>query len=358
MLSSAIVLLALASYSFAVPAEPTPRLEVKLTGPTNVQSVDDVVVTAAVTNKGTETMKVLKYGSVLDNHYPSQSFVVTRNGEEAEFAGARFQMNMEALDDSDYVAIPPGKTVSVEHHVSALYDFQSLGPGTFSFAPLDTPIRVMSSGNVSQPEETAASGFTVDIAQDVAQRELAGLSKLDKIDCSDQQEHAAVVGGYAESKVLAAEAYAYIKATANGPLYMRYFGTTPTSTVLNIFENVANENSKARVLGCRDPLNVCDGRVIAYTVRKTKNVFFCDLYYDEVPITRLCQDTSVASRHVRGGTVLHELTHATSGTVDHGYGCGYDMSLARYHPAWAAENADNYNCFATEVYKRNRCVDL
>ncbi|KAL7281891.1 hypothetical protein ACG7TL_003357 [Trametes sanguinea] len=357
MLCSAIVLLVLASFSSAVPAQSTPRIEFH-TGPTHVQSVDEVVVTAAVTNKGTEAMKVLKYGGVLDNRYPSQAFTVTKNGKEADFTGARLQINMDALDDSDYVTIPPGKTVSVEHDVSALYDFQALGPGTFNIAPLDTPIQVVDNASASQPEEIAAYGFAVHIVQDVAQRELADHTKRDRVDCSDDQERAAVVGGYAEGKVLAAEAHAYIMATDNGPLYTNYFGTTPTSTVLNVFENVATENSTTRVLGCRDPLNVCDGRVIAYTVKKTTNIFFCDLYYDEVPIARLCQDTSVASRHVRGGTVLHELTHATSGTVDHGYGCSYDQALARSHPARAADNADNYNCFATEVYKRNRCVNL
>lgn len=70
---------------------------------------------------------------------------------------------------------------------------------------------------------------------------------------------------------------------------------------------------------------------------------FCSLFYSEVTTSRLCSGTSVASRNIRGGTVLHELTHATSGTDDIGYGCSFDQSLGQSNPREAAENADNYN---------------
>lgn len=43
---------------------------------------------------------------------------------------------------------------------------------------------------------------------------------------------------------------------------------------------------------------------------------FCSPFYSEVTTTSLCSGTTVASRNIRGGTVLHELTHATSGTTD------------------------------------------
>ena len=100
---------------------------------------------------------------------------------------------------------------------------------------------------------------------------------------------------------------------------------------------------------------------------------FCDIFFNEVASTNLCRGTSVASRNVRGGTTLHELTHATSGTSDVGYGCSYDMSLGSSSPSSAVRNADNYNvrlvaiflrelfaecgtqCFATQVYQNTQC---
>jgi deuterolysin len=87
-------------------------------------------------------------------------------------------------------------------------------------------------------------------------------------------------------------------------------------------------------------------------------ISFCSIFYNEVTTTRLCSGTTVASRNIRGGTTLHELTHATSGTDDSkslqsllisllteyiflvGYGCSYDQGLSA---SQAAINADNYN---------------
>ena len=70
---------------------------------------------------------------------------------------------------------------------------------------------------------------------------------------------------------------------------------------------------------------------------------FCSIFYNEVTTSRLCSGTSVASRNIRGGTTLHELTHATSGTSDVGYGCSYDQNLGQSSPSSAVRNADNYN---------------
>ena len=70
---------------------------------------------------------------------------------------------------------------------------------------------------------------------------------------------------------------------------------------------------------------------------------YCSIFYNEVTTSRLCTDTSVASRNVRGGTTLHELTHALSGTDDVGYGCAFDMNLGQTNPGQAVRNADNYN---------------
>lgn len=43
---------------------------------------------------------------------------------------------------------------------------------------------------------------------------------------------------------------------------------------------------------------------------------YCSPFYSEVTTSRLCSGTTVASRNIRGGTTLHELTHATSNTDD------------------------------------------
>lgn len=64
-------------------------LAVKLVGPaSNVHSVDDLVFTAHVTNTGPETVKILKYGTILDS-LPTRSFTVTKNGTDVAFTGVK-----------------------------------------------------------------------------------------------------------------------------------------------------------------------------------------------------------------------------------------------------------------------------
>ncbi|KAJ7121859.1 hypothetical protein C8R43DRAFT_850816, partial [Mycena crocata] len=72
---------------------------------------------------------------------------------------------------------------------------------------------------------------------------------------------------------------------------------------------------------CVDSFEACPSGVIAYTVISTTNIYFCSFFFSEIPSTSLCSGTTIASRNVRGGTTLHELTHAVGNTDDVIYGC-------------------------------------
>lgn len=131
--------------------------------------------------------------------------------------------------------------------------------------------------------------------------------------------------------------------------------------------------SKPTSLSCTDSLGACGNGVIAYTVIATTNIYYCSIFFNEVAHSRLCSGTSVASRNVRGGTTLHEITHAVSGTDDVTYGCAADQALS---DSRKIVNADNYNvrgplrtsrvnilancwileqCFASQVYANTQC---
>ncbi|KZV83528.1 zincin [Exidia glandulosa HHB12029] len=268
MFSKALTIFALCASALAFPTRG--GLTVSITAPKNIDSVDDLKVVASVTNSGAEDVKVINIGTVLDSKLPTKSFTVSRNGVEAAFTGLKLNLNMENLSEDAYTVIPAGQTISVEHDIAALYDFESLGVGAFSIAPVDTLPVVVSLVN----------------------------------------------------------------------------GTAPSLKAYDF------ANSSSRTLSCSDPYAVCNGNVIAYTVTATTNIYYCSIFYNEVPSTSLCSGTTVASRNVRGGTTLHELTHATSGTTDVGYGCSYDQGLSASN---AVRNADNYNCFATQVYQNTQC---
>ena len=63
-------------------------LEVSLSTPNDkVASVSDLRVVATVKNVGDENLKVVKFGTVLDNEHPTRSFIVTKDGKEVPFIG-------------------------------------------------------------------------------------------------------------------------------------------------------------------------------------------------------------------------------------------------------------------------------
>ena len=95
MLSLSLVALGLAA--IGTYAKPTIRatggLEVSLSTPTDkVKSVSDVRVVATVKNVGDQDLKILKFGTVLDNKLPTRSFVVSKDGKAAPFTGIKVRV--------------------------------------------------------------------------------------------------------------------------------------------------------------------------------------------------------------------------------------------------------------------------
>ncbi|EPQ52527.1 Metalloprotease [Gloeophyllum trabeum ATCC 11539] len=355
MLCLSLVTLSLGALALASPAKRAQALSVSLTGPTSVESIDELKLTATVKNTGAEEVKILKYGTVLDADTPTRSFVISKDGVAANFTGIKISLDLQKVGDEAFVTIPAGQSYTVEHEVASLYDFESLGTGSYSIEPVTT-FQIW--GNEGEPVSRAkaqigAQPVSVLVKGDVSKRELK--AKRATVSCSNSSQRSFISSSYTEGKSLASIASSYVSSNGANSLYTSYFGSTPTSTVINVLNRVANENSGSRTLNCNDPYSVCGNGVIAYTVTSTTNIYFCSIFYDEVTTSRLCSDTSVASRNIRGGTVLHEITHATSGTDDIGYGCSYDQNLGRTSPSQAAINADNYNCFATQVYASTRC---
>jgi len=83
----------LAVLSLFFPAFASPHLKraegliVDLATSPSVDSVDDLKLTATISNSGTETVKILKYGTILDDKLPTKSFVVTKDDEAVKFTG-------------------------------------------------------------------------------------------------------------------------------------------------------------------------------------------------------------------------------------------------------------------------------
>ncbi|KAL0950392.1 hypothetical protein HGRIS_010352 [Hohenbuehelia grisea] len=352
------IALGLAGTALATPFKRSGGLSVKVSGPAaSVESIDELKLTAEITNTGSEDVKVLKYGTILDDKLPTRSFSITKDGSAVPFTGIKMQVSIADADDTAYTVIPAGKSVTVQHDVASLFDFESAGTGTFSFEPITTFQVASANERVARITdltkiESTASKVEVAVTSDVAKRGLSQDKRAVSV-CSTASRKSFIDASYSEAKSLASQAVSYINSRgASDSVYRAYFGATATSRVTSILSAVANENSGSRTLSCTDSLGACSSGVIAYTATATTNIYFCSLFFSEVASTALCSGTSVASRNVRGGTTLHELTHAVGRTVDVGYGCSFDQGLS---DAQSIQNADNFNCFTTQVYASTRC---
>ncbi|KAL0581490.1 hypothetical protein V5O48_000533 [Marasmius crinis-equi] len=351
MLFSVALAGAFATASLANPIKRADQLSVKVTGPSSgsIDSVDQLKFTAEITNNGAETVKVLKYGTILDA-LPTRSFTVTQNGTNIPFVGAKVSVALN--NDNAYTTIESGKTVTVSHDVASLFDFATAGPGTFTFTPISEFRVAGTEEKAAHPAllaslSSSAEAIEVEI-KDVGSKQV----KRAEPECSDSSKLSFIKSSYTESKELASITADYITSSgASDELYTSYFGSASTSQVAGVFSGVAGE-SGSRTLSCTDPANACDGNVIAYTIISTTDIYFCDIFFDEVPQSQLCGGTTPAARNIRGGTTLHELTHALSDTDDVTYGCSADQALPQ---SQKTINADNYNCFASEVYAATQC---
>lgn len=90
MLFRPLVALSLFGTALATPFKRADSLTVSVTGPSgSVSSIDDLKFTASVTNNGAEPVKILKYGTILDDKLPTRSFTVTKDGQEVNFTGIK-----------------------------------------------------------------------------------------------------------------------------------------------------------------------------------------------------------------------------------------------------------------------------
>lgn len=82
--------LALAATVAATPFKRAESLTVKVTPKsTTVDTVDDLRFTASISNVGSEPVKVLNYGTILDSKLPTKSFEITKDEAIVPFTGIK-----------------------------------------------------------------------------------------------------------------------------------------------------------------------------------------------------------------------------------------------------------------------------
>ncbi|KAL0071166.1 hypothetical protein AAF712_001726 [Marasmius tenuissimus] len=244
MFAAPFVALVLAGAALAGPMKRDGALSVELSGPANVASVDDLKFSATVKNTGNEAVKILKYATILDETLPTRSFKVTKDGEDVPFTGIKVSIDLEAAGESAYTVIPAGESITVNHDVGSLFDFATVGAGNFKFEPL-TEFQLVDSEASFVEAEVEVNSNALEVAVTKAEkREL--IDKRARNACTNASQTSFINSAYSEGKSMASAAASYIGSNGANSLYTQYFKTNPTTTVRNVFSNVANENSSSR----------------------------------------------------------------------------------------------------------------
>ncbi|KAJ8073703.1 hypothetical protein PM082_011981 [Marasmius tenuissimus] len=81
------------------------------------------------------------------------------------------------------------------------------------------------------------------------------------------------------------------------------------------------------------------------------DIYACPSFYRYPKTSDLCDSPLDDINASKGGIMLHELSHATAGTLDIAYVCA--LIRDKLSPQQRLYNADNYQCMALFVYRYN-----
>ncbi|KAJ7879632.1 hypothetical protein B0H14DRAFT_3772922 [Mycena olivaceomarginata] len=304
----------------------------------SVQSVDDIILTAVVSNPTKEDIRVIAKNNVLDGS-ATRSFALSKDDNSVLFTGVRSTLDLS--EDSLYVTIPAGSSVATS------------GTGTFSFAP----VAVFQTGADAAPLQVKADAVAVEVTHDVAKRELVpGNARAPPLDADDALANARSLAGGAATDILS---------HPNGVEYSTYFGGNTQSDIWFNLDRIAGDlaSSGTRQIHCTgDPASLCGAGsgTIAYTLVVTSggaivgsDIYVCEYFFSSISVnTGVCNNDYILTQSSRGGVLLHELSHATAGTNDIAYGC---TGCAALGTADKKNNADNYRCMGMDIYKDYNC---
>ncbi|KAF9465660.1 hypothetical protein BDZ94DRAFT_1306999 [Collybia nuda] len=321
----------------------------------SVDSVDDIVISAIVTNPTKEDIRVISKNNILDPT-ATKSFAVSKQGDELLFSGIRATYDFNAA--GVYTTIPAGGSVAVNHTgLGALYDFEAAGTGTFSFSASTH----FQTGPDAPIIEANTAPVDVTVKKDVKKRSFIPLERrLSTPTCGDGGRKQVITDSLTYARSLAGGAATDIRTHPNSAEFNTYFGGNSQDDIWYRHDIIAGDLSSS---GTRiDPAGICGGSggVIAYTLVVTSggnivgsDIYTCDIFFTSVGTTpSICSGGFDSTTSSRGGVILHELSHATSGTSDLGYGCSVTAGLS---VANKRNNADNYRCMGLAIYKHYNC---
>jgi deuterolysin len=163
-------------------------------------------------------------------------------------------------NESSYITIPAGGSVSAEHKVGFNYQFDKAGAGKFKFEPLthfqfsDDPTDILT---------VPASGVEVDVEAVESKATVEQTTPS----CADGNRQNILAASISEARALAGGAATDVQTHPNSGQFGAYFGNGDRGTVWWILDRIAGDlpETGVRTLYCQDTHSVCNEGIIAYT---------------------------------------------------------------------------------------------
>ncbi|KAL2813518.1 Deuterolysin metalloprotease family-domain-containing protein [Aspergillus granulosus] len=308
-----------------------------------LQSLGNTTVQAQVTNLGSEGVRLVRRGGILD---PVATKKVTIHGSDAEadFTGAYVGYHLSHLTDEAFVQISPNQTVTSVFDIDTFYtlsagqEYTAVANGVLEYTTLTNKKKfhtfVYESNNIT---------FT-------APAEVKRLKARTTLDCSNDEYNEKVQNAISRAAKMATAGAADARNGASDN-FQKFFFTTDQDALDEVagrLEAIAEEATTTGVMTyyCAPrSQDDCSGNVAAMTYPSENIIVNCDLYYDTEASSNWCGYLD------QGGIALHEYTHASGvyspGTEDVVY--GYD-SVQTLDTTSALNNADSYAYYAAAVY--------
>ncbi|KAH8747167.1 Deuterolysin metalloprotease family-domain-containing protein [Diaporthe sp. PMI_573] len=316
-----------------------------------IQSVGNSAVKAVVTNTGSEPIRLMKTGSILDQTAVEKAEIFS-GADQVGFDGVRLQVQTSDVAEDAFQTLAAGESLEAEfdpaevHDLSNGGDFDFLVRGTFLTASagstsIDGSVPFDSNVLKSHVDGVAAAkvrrDFHDNMKRTVIQSDCTGTRG------TAQRTALTNCAALARKAATAATSGAAAKLTE----YFKSSTTATRNTVADVFNKAATEcgstTSGVSTQYCTDTLGYCSSNVLAYTIPSRSIMVSCPLYFSALTaLSTQCHAQDQAT------TTLHESTHLTQikGTADNGYGYSAVQGLTS---AQSLNNADSYALFANAI---------
>ncbi|KAL4877621.1 Deuterolysin metalloprotease family-domain-containing protein [Aspergillus karnatakaensis] len=310
----------------------------------NLELLGNTTVKAQVTNVGTEGVRLVQRGGVLDQA-PTKKVIVKGGETNPTFTGVRVEYILSHLTEEGFVQLTPDQTVASIFDIADLYalspdqEYTAMADGILEYTTLTDNTKFALFDYVSNE-------ITFTAPHDVE-------SKLDArstLVCDDDEYNARVQEAIATAAKMATAAAADAR-TGNSALFEKFFKSTSSDDIEEVagrLEAIAKEATTTGRLTyyCEPtPEDYCSANVAAMMYPTLDKVVNCPGYYTSTRETTACGYLDQA------GITLHEYAHAESlyppGTEDIVYGYEGVLSL---NTERAKNNADSFAYYASAVY--------